>query len=155
MYCSSCGSSVSPGLSYCNSCGAKLNTAKDRDSNQPVFATPDSLVWAIVAVTIAGLGIVIGLMAVMKKELYFNDGITLAFALLALLLVVTADATFIWHLWRRNKGTQELDSTAQIRELITRELNAAQARALAEPAPTVTEHTTRSIDPVYSERRTE
>ena len=155
MYCQSCGTSVKPNLSYCNSCGAKLNNAKDQASPTATFATPDGLVWGIVAVTVAGLGILIGLMAVMKSELHFNDGITLSFSLLTLLLIIAVDVTFIWQLVRRNVDRQKTDDPEQLRELITRELNAAQARALREPAPTVTEHTTRSIDPIYAERKAE
>lgn len=155
MYCPSCGSSVKPNLSYCNSCGAKVNNNKDRDSHKPASATPDSLVWAIVGVTVCGLGVLIGLMSVMKNELHFNDGIVLFFALMTFLLIVAIDATFIWQFLRRNQGAKEIDNTAQLKELIARELNAAQARALGEPAPSVTEHTTRSIEKIYSERKAE
>jgi hypothetical protein len=146
MYCQSCGSSVKQNLSYCNACGARLNNAKDRESHTPQLATPDSLIWAIVAVTIAGLGIVIGLMSVMKNELHFDDGITLGFASLVLLLIVAIDTTFIWQFLRRNQSAQETLSTARLRELITRELNAAPPRALPEPVPSVTEHTTRQLE---------
>ena len=34
----------------------------------------------------------------------------------------------------------------------TRELDAAQARVLPEPVPSVTEHTTRAFEPIYNER---
>lgn len=155
MYCASCGSSVKPNLSYCNACGEKLNNSKDREGNASMLATPDSLIWAIVAVTIAGLGILIGLMSVMKKELQFDDGIILGFSSLVLLLIVAIDATFIWQFLRRNQSGRETISTARLRELITKELNAAPPRALPEPVPSVTEHTTRSIEPIYSDRKAE
>jgi hypothetical protein len=41
------------------------------------------------------------------------------------------------------------------KEAATKELDAAQARALPEPVPSVTEHTTRSFEPIYSKRKAE
>jgi hypothetical protein len=38
-------------------------------------------------------------------------------------------------------------------EQVTKELDAAQPRALPEPVPSVTEHTTRTFEPLYSERK--
>jgi len=41
----------------------------------------------------------------------------------------------------------------QIKEKTTRELVEAQVRMLQEPVPSVTEHTTRAFDSIYSERK--
>jgi uncharacterized OB-fold protein len=56
MYCSFCGTALTPGLSYCNRCGAELG-ANDRSVARPKEAPQESLVWAIVAVTVVGLGV--------------------------------------------------------------------------------------------------
>jgi predicted amidophosphoribosyltransferase len=69
MYCSSCGAAVSQDLSYCNRCGAKLNGVKGDSAIKLSEAKPESLINAIVAVFVCGLGAIIGLMAVMKAVL--------------------------------------------------------------------------------------
>jgi hypothetical protein len=85
MYCSFCGTALTAGLSYCNRCGAELGP--DRSAARPKEAPQESLVWAIVAVTVVGLGGIIGLMAVMKEVLHFNDAPIIAFSLLNELLL--------------------------------------------------------------------
>jgi uncharacterized protein (DUF983 family) len=146
MYCSSCGASVEQGLIYCKRCGAKLGGTKgDSASN------PDSLVWAMVSVFIAGLGVIIGLMSVMKKEMYFNDGVIILFTLISFLMMFTIEGVLISQLLRRNSRVKEVRDTSPMKG----EAGATQARALAEPAASVTEHTTRTFEPIYSERKAE
>ncbi len=151
MYCSSCGEAVKPGLSYCNRWGAELS-GKERSATKPFDISPDSLVWAIVVVTVGGLAMLIGLMALMKES-NFNLGLIVAFTVLSFLLLLGAASVFIWLLLRSKSGAKETSDTAQLKEPATKELGAAQARALAEPAPRVTEHTTRTLEPIYSERK--
>jgi predicted amidophosphoribosyltransferase len=155
MFCSSCGSSVSPSLTFCNFCGEKLNKAKEHDEGQLPRATYDSLIWGIVGTTVGGLGVLIGLMAVMKETLHFNDGLILAFSLLSFSLIAAADASLITLLLRNTRRAKERNNEAEIREMITKELNAAQQRALREPAPSVSEHTTRSMETAYKNRDTQ
>ncbi len=77
MYCSSCGVAVAQGLSYCNQCGAKLGGAKGYVVSKVTKAQLESLVWAIVAVFVVGLGSIMGLMAIMKEQFNANLGIAL------------------------------------------------------------------------------
>jgi uncharacterized membrane protein YvbJ len=155
MYCSSCGSVVTQGLSYCNHCGAKLNGAKSESVTKSSELFPDSLVWAIVSVFVVGLGCIIGLMALMKDLLNFNTGIILTIASLSFLLMFAIEGVFIWMLLSRRRGAKEVRDTEEAKEQVTKELDAAQPRALAEPVPSITEHTTRKFEPVYSERKTD
>jgi hypothetical protein len=159
MYCSSCGSAVTPGLSYCNRCGAevgtKLSTKKAGATKGSEF--PESLVWAIVAVSVGGLSLIIGLMAVMKHELHFNDGLILMFSLLSFVLMLGAEVVFIWLLlsWRAKSAARETADTTQLKASATKELGEPQQRFLAEPALSVTEQTTRTLEPVQRDRKTE
>ena len=152
MYCSFCGAALTPGLSYCNRCGAELN-AKDRGATKPEQAPQESLVWAIVAVTIVGLAGLIGLMAVMKEVLHFHDGLIIAFSLLVFLTVIGVDSVFIRLLLRSMNGERYPERVTQPKAQSTNELIDAKPRALSEPAASVTEHTTRTMDPVGEERR--
>lgn len=151
MYCSSCGTSVERSLSYCKRCGAKLG---DGASNQKELF-PDSLIWAIVSVFVAGMGVIIGLMSVMKKELYFNDGIIIALTLLSFMLLFTIEGVLIFQLIRRLGRPKTVRDTSPITEAAPTVLEASPARALAESPPSVTEHTTRSFEPTASARKAE
>ena|SRR5207249_4182875 len=152
MYCSACGSVVQPSLSYCNYCGAEMNS--DRTPVRSM-ASPDALVWAIVAVTVVGLGGVIGLMAVMKDELHFNDGLIVFFSLLFFLTFLAADSVFIWQLVRATTGGKRPGARTRQTGNTTRELEREMQTALPEPAASVTENTTRGFEPVNRQQNAE
>jgi hypothetical protein len=153
MYCSTCGQAVTPGLSYCSRCGNELN-AKGRNAAKSSELPPVSLVWGIVAVTIFGLALTIGLLAVMKG-FGFNEGVALAFAGLSLLFILIADSAFLWLLLRPKRHLKELMDTAKVKPITTNELGEQQAQALPEPAMSVTDHTTRTLEPMREKRNAE
>jgi hypothetical protein len=129
-----------------------LSGAKVDGASKPAELFPESLIWAIVSVFVVGLGIIIGLMAMMKELLNLNVGIILAAASLIFMLLVAIEGVLIWQLISHRRGAKDAGDTGRLKELATKELDAAQARSLPEPLPSVTEHTTRSFEPVYSER---
>ena len=147
MYCSTCGVAVPTGLSYCNRCGAELNPQQAGPIKLSKTA-PESLIWAIASVTIVGLGVVIGMMAVMKEVLHFQDGLIIAFSLLTFFTFLGVDAVFVWILLRSMSGVKE----ASKKNFSTKELGDAQARVLPEPSLSVTEHTTRTLERAESDR---
>jgi len=110
-----------------------------------------------VAVSVGGLALLIGLMAVMKNELHFANGLILLFSLLTFILLLGAESVFIWLLLnsqrRARSGENDADEITQLKETTTRELREPAERLLAEPAVSVTEHTTRTLEPVYRERK--
>jgi hypothetical protein len=153
MYCSSCGVALTPGLSYCNHCGEKLSSARrDKIIKSPEMR-PEPLVGAMVFCFIFGLVAITMLIGVMKSELGLNTGQILAFAILSFLILLSLEGVFIRLLFRRKPGAEEAGDTVLSKGQATRELDAAQARVLPEPLPSVTEHTTRAFDPTYPERR--
>jgi hypothetical protein len=149
MYCSTCGAAVPTSLSYCNRCGAELK-AKQSGPMKLSETAPESLIWAIASVTIVGLGVVIGMMAVMKQVLNFNDSLIIAFSLLTFLTFLGVDAVFISAFLRLRIGAKEVSE----KSLSTKELGEPQARALPEPSLSVTEHTTRTLERAESDRKT-
>ena len=144
MYCSSCGIAVAQGLSYCNHCGAKLNRGDSNSKSSEVRL--DSLVFGMLATFVFGLIGITVLMGVMKAVLGLPVERVLAFSLLPFLMMLLMEGVFIRLMLRRNRGTE------QIKEKVTSELEAAQARVLPEPMSSVTDHTTRAFDPIYTER---
>lgn len=152
MYCSTCGSAVSPSLTYCNRCGAELNSKPDHPTKLSATSM-ESLVWAIAAVTIVGMGSVIGLMAVMKEVLHFSDSLIIIFSLLFLAIFVGVDAMFAWLLFSKF-GIKKRAGLIPKNELNTNELDGPDVRALPEPPASVAEHTTRTLETVDRDRQT-
>jgi len=153
MYCSSCGVAVAQGLSYCNYCGAKLNGVKGETRIKSSEVKPETLVAAMVLVFVFGLGAITMLMGMMKAVLGLNVGQILAFTLLSFLIMLLIEGVCIRLLFRRKRGTEEAGDTVLLKGQATKELDAAQARVLPEPVPSVTEHTTRAFEPIYSEQK--
>ena len=156
MYCSSCGAAVVPGLSYCNHCGTRLSGGKADVAARQSETLPESLIWAIVSVFVVGMGTTIGLMAMLKQLLDLGQGIVIAFGLLGFGLMIAVESVFIYLLLsRRRAGAKEVGGDERPSARATKELDAArEARAaLPEPVPSVTEQTTRTFEPAYSERK--
>ena len=155
MYCSSCGSALATGLSYCNRCGAELSAKKSGSGIGPQL--PESLVWAIVGVSVGGLALIIGLMAVMKHELQFDPQLIVLFSLLSFLLLLLAEIVFTWLLVgtvRRSRNReQNPDVLSHIKASTTKELGEARERFLNEPAISVTEETTRALEAAHRESK--
>ena len=129
-----------------------MSGAKGDDAAKPAELFPDSLIWAIVTVFVVGLGSIIGMMAVMKNY-NFNDGMIGICTLISFALMIVVEAVFVWLLLSRKREMKESLAAARPHGQATKELDAAHARALPEHAPSVTEHTTRTFDPVYNERK--
>lgn len=152
MYCSSCGVAVGQGLSYCNYCGAKVVGAKGDNVIKSPEVKPEKLVEAMVAVFVLGLISIIVSMGVMKAVLGLNVELILAFTLLCFLIMLFLEGVFVRLLFRVKRGAEKVGDTVRLKGQATRELDASQTRVLPEPVPSVTEHTTRAFDPIYSEQ---
>jgi len=149
MFCSSCGVAVPKGLSYCNHCGAKLSTGDVTGAE----IMPETLVRGVIAVFVCGLGAIAILLGVMKAILNLNEGAILGFALLSFLIMMVIEGVFIRMLLQRRHKPPQSTTTLPGKQQATNELDSAQPRILPEPIASVTDHTTRAFDPVYTERR--
>lgn len=151
MYCSTCGVAVAQGLAYCSFCGAKLNAVKGEDVRESSEVTPGLLISAMVAVFVLGLAAITMFVGMMRAVVRLDPGQIFQFTVLSFMIMLLVEGVCIWQLFRRNRGTKE-KRTTRAQEQPTKELDAANARALPEPAPSVTEHTTRTFEPIYNER---
>jgi hypothetical protein len=152
MFCSSCGAVTAQGLSYCNHCGAKLSADKKNNAIKSAEVKPEALVWGMVAVMVFGFAATMFLMLAMKM-VGFNVGQILAFTILSFLIMLSVEGVFMWQFLHRKRGPEAAGEPALANGQTTKELYEAQARALPEHMPSVTEHTTRAFDPIYSERK--
>ena len=152
MYCSTCGVAVTQALSYCNYCGATLSGAKGDKVTKSRDVKPELLVSAMGAVFIFGLVAITMLMGMMKAILHLEGGVILGSALLCFLIMLSLEGVFVRLLFSRKRRTEEAGDNVQLKGPATKELDATQSRALPEPVPSVTEHTTRAFEPIHSER---
>ena len=153
MYCPSCGAAVAQALSYCNQCGARLEGEK-RDSlvKTTELRAESLIVSAMVGLFVLGILAISVLMGVMKAVLGLDAGQVLGFAVLSFLVMIGIEGVLIWRLVRRRPSDGQAGQSATSSEHTTNELDAAQPRVLLGSMPSVTEHTTRAFDPIYTEK---
>jgi len=151
MYCSSCGVAIASNLTYCNHCGAKQNNEKTDTLVKETELRYDAFIMsAMVGLFVLGLIATSVLLGVMKSVLQFPFGPLVAFALLSFLILVGIEGILISRLFRRR--AEKSKTAAEDTFHITKELE-AQSRLVNEPVSSVTDHTTRTLDPIYSERK--
>ncbi len=140
MYCSSCARQITEGLRYCNHCGARISYPGDTSASSDNFLI--SLVWAMVGTFVGGIGVMIGLIAVLKNY-GFNEGLVNGFALMTFLAMLTIEGSFVWLLRSRLKaGKRQQNLTAGRTLSLTAENEPLQS------AGSITESATRELDPV-------
>jgi hypothetical protein len=96
-----------------------------------------TLVGAIVFTLLGGLGVITGLLVVMKRVLS-NDGLVDFFALLSFLLLILTESVFVWLLLRRKALPRR--TAAELTE------EAASVQMLPESPASVVENTTRNFE---------
>lgn len=142
MYCSACGTPLTPGLSYCNRCGASLRQRSEPKSHAiPAFLT------AITLIAIAGLGFMLGGAVTLKKEADMAPELVGFFMLFTFIIVVVTEVLLIRQLSRQTGNAERTN-------IVTPPTNfegAVEARSLpsrtaGEPIPSVTENTTRTLE---------
>ena len=153
MYCSSCGGAIAPGLSYCNHCGTKLN--RGGSAGQSSEVRPELLVSAMAGVFILGIAVITLLILVMKNGLDLPADRVLGFASIPFLLLVFLEGVFLRLLFRRKHNSQRADNNVLAKGHATKELDVARAGLLQEPVPSVTDHTTRTLEPIHNKLKSE
>lgn len=145
MFCSTCGTQLTPGLSYCNRCGARQERSEPASTaNTAAYLT------AITLIALAGLGIMLGGALALRKEAAFNEDIIGIFMLFTFLLVGTVEMFLCRQLSRiASKAEQARQLPPHIPPV---ELRPGEQRVLPEPLPSVTENTTRTLEYSRSER---
>jgi len=161
MYCSTCGTAINQGLNYCKNCGARVNGRNIDEADKLSESSFNLLVAAILSIPIAGLGIIIGLMSVMKEKLGFSNESIIALVFGAFILLFVSEVALIWLLIQRNRIVRRKtgddsrpQDDARLPEVVIKGINPAKTRELVEPMPSVVDETTRSLEPVARESKT-
>jgi hypothetical protein len=140
MYCSACGISIAPGLSFCNRCGFSLKDRTD-DKKGPIAA----FLTAITLIGVIGLGIMLGGALTLKRDANFGEEFIGMFMFFTLLIVGMTEFLLVRQLSRLTVRPKEREFPVA-QPIAPNELPSASARTLAEPVSSVTENTTRTLE---------
>ena len=150
MYCSACASPITPGLSFCNRCGMSLKErSAELKSSVPIVA----LIVAMVLVAVASMGLLLGGPIALKREGQFGEELIVLFMFLTFLITAFTEI-FLYRQLSRLTAQPKLPVAQPVAlpAPTPAEYYAPQPRSLAEPLPSVTENTTRTLEYQRSER---
>ncbi len=151
MYCSNCGTAITTDLKYCKNCGDKL--AKEEDKHGTPGKMLDNILTTLFLVVMFGLGILVGLVAVLlSKDVASNVVVLIAIVYLAAVFgicytLLSQVPKLIDAKLNRRNDSPEFVPPVQLPAKITGQLDGYH-----EPAMSVTEHTTRTLDKIPIKR---
>jgi hypothetical protein len=154
MYCPSCGTELTSELTYCNRCGANLKNQFGVPTNRMTGAA-----WAIsiavMLVTLGGFGMIFSLvMTLISTNTAVPEGGMLVI-FLSLLIILLIDWLLVRQLSRVLDISQLAGAATQPKKPKLPERPIQQIDAPGEPAASVTEHTTRTFEPIHRGRDTQ
>ncbi|HKO61442.1 MAG TPA: zinc ribbon domain-containing protein [Pyrinomonadaceae bacterium] len=142
MYCSACGTPLTPGLSYCNRCGASL-----RERPEPKGYAIPAFLTAITLIAIAGLGIMLGGALTLSTDAGMPQEVVGFFMLFTFLIVVLTEVLLVRQLSRLTANVERTSIAAPPTNFApVAEPRSLPSRAAGEPLPSVTENTTRTLE---------
>jgi hypothetical protein len=146
MFCSSCGTTITPGLSFCNRCGASL---KDEPTGSTVrTGAIIAFLLAITGIGIGGLGIMLGGAVTLKRDAVLGEDVVGMFMFFTFFILALIEFFLVRQLSKLIGGTEtKTKRVSQPQAAATpNELPPVQARGLPEAMPSVTENTTRTLE---------
>lgn len=148
MFCSTCGTTITPGLSFCNRCGASL---KEPIESTVRTGTIVAFLIAITIIGIGGLGVMLGGAVTLKRDAVLGEDVVGMFMFFTFIIVSIIEFFLVRQLSKLIGGTQAKRVSPPTPTAIPNELRAAQARVLPEAMPSVTENTTRTLEYLRNE----
>ena len=156
MYCSTCGTALSPDLSFCNRCGTQLRKERPADHERSLASY---LVTGIVLVAVLGLSLIIGGAIALRTAGQFHENVVAFFMAMSFLIVGSVEFMLTRQLSRVLGKDREQKQLEQAQQPLfqpavvpANELRMAHLRAAGEPITSVTENTTRTLQSSFHER---
>jgi hypothetical protein len=131
-----------------------LTIIKDSGATKPSEAPVNSLMDSTFWVTVFGLAVIVGGVVAMKA-LELREAFIIAYMILSTVAFLGIYGMHVWQFIRLTGGAKKSSGDIEVKVPDTKELGPARARVLSESMPSVTEHTTRTFEPIYSERKAE
>ena len=148
MYCPKCGKSVNDGLKYCNSCGVRL-TRESMDKDDTPGQMLRYILRTLFAISVFGLGILVGLVAVLLGNDVKPDavaGLVLAYLLVLFGICFTLIRQVPKLIDANLKGGTNKVNTPSQQQLPPQATG--QLDEYRRPVMSVTDHTTKTLDKV-------
>lgn len=145
MFCSSCGTTITPGLSFCNRCGASLK-------EQPAETTVRTgaiiaFLLAVTVIAIGGLGVMTGGALALKREAALGEEVVGMFMFFAFFIISIIEFFLVRQLSKLVSNPAPKRASLPKQSAVPQELLAASVQArLPEAMPSVTENTTRTLE---------
>jgi hypothetical protein len=146
MFCSTCGTTTTPGLSFCNRCGASL---KERTESTVRTGAIVAFLLAITILGMGGLGIMLGGALTLKREAALGEDVVGMFMFFTFIIICITEFFLVRQLSKLVGGKEPKRVSLTPPVTMPNELRASQAgqpRALSEAMPSVTENTTRTLE---------
>jgi hypothetical protein len=153
MYCQSCGTPLAMQMKYCNRCGAHLVTTKEDDTVKLFEKRMDSEMEGLFWIIVLGLALVLGGMALLKK-VQLSESLIVAYMILSSVALLAYFGLGVWQVRRLNRSSKEAKGNALVEGGETNELGPAMEWPTLEAGASVTEQTTRGLEPVPRNRVT-
>jgi hypothetical protein len=150
MYCQSCGMEVTRELNYCNRCGANLNQSSNLPAQivRPVNLTAPTITIALMV--LIGMGIIFASITDLARKDVHPAALT--WMAICGLGVITGVAALVLRQWANLAGAaKEKERTFPRQKSVEPSVQMPLPPMRSEPIPSVTDHTTRTFDPVYRE----
>lgn len=154
MYCPACGSAVNDELRYCNRCGERLTRPEKTEPKDDIGKMVDSLMTTIFLVVMFGLGILVGLTAILLDKNVAHGGVAAIIALwlaaiFGICFMIARQASRLIDL-RTRRIEADLDPQRSDSYLPPVEPN--RIDEYRQPASSIVESTTRTLDETKIER---
>jgi len=150
MHCPACGKSLPRRMRYCSQCGAQLTLEKDTESERREKRF-DDYVDGIFWITVFGLGLILGGMALMKQVLHLGRGWIIAYMIMSSVTFLTVFAICLWQIIVIARGSKKADENADEEQFDTNRLAEAKPQKSLEAPMSVVEDTTRTLDTILKE----
>lgn len=148
MYCAHCGTPLTQGLSYCNRCGANLKERPELSTGTiSAFLTAITLIGAI------GLGVMFGGALVLRRGANLSQELIGVFMLFTFLIVSMTEIMLVRNLSKlTSAGEKEKKNYFPAPTPILQDLRLSQGMPPGEPASSVTDNTTRTLEYIRREQ---
>jgi hypothetical protein len=151
MYCPSCGSALSRQVKYCTRCGAQTNQQEIKPVEKRLDEYHEGLFW----ITVFGLGVILGGAALLTRVLQFPRWMVIAYMVLSSAAFLISFGLHLREALRLSKSLKQADGRAMATPRDTNKMLPAEGAAPGASPQSITENTTRSLEPAPKEHAAE
>jgi hypothetical protein len=141
MYCASCGTPLTQGLSYCNRCGTSL-----REKQGTNTGAISAFLTAITLIGVGGLGLMFAGALVLRRGAGLSQELIGFFMLFTFLIISMIELMLVRNLSKLMGSKEEKKNHFPAPQPVSNDLRLPQATPFGEPVSSVTENTTRTLE---------